>query len=64
MGSPPTHVQAATLADIRVRMQSNAKLSAGLKGSRLRGVGYVPPVPGSPLALDPLVVMAIICNNE
>ena len=63
MGSPRTHVWAATLADIRARMQSNAKLSAGQKRSRLRG-GHVPPVPDSPLALDPLVVMAVIRNNE
>ena len=42
-------------------MRSNAKLSAGLKR-------YVPtkggPVPGSPLVLDPLVVMVVIRNNE
>ena len=44
-------------------MRSNAKLSAGLKRSLLRG-GHVPPVPGFPLALDPLVVMAVIRNNE
>ena len=62
MGSPPTHVRAATLADILVCMRSNAKLSAGLKRSRLRG-GHVPPVPGSPLSLDPLVVMAVIRNK-
>ena len=63
MGSPCTHLSAATLADIRARMRSNAKLSAGLKRSRLRG-GHVPPVPGSSLALDPLVVMAVIRNNS
>ena len=63
MGSPPTHVRAATLADLRARMRSNAKLSAGLKRSGLRE-GYVPPVPGAPLALDPPVVMAVIRNNE
>ena len=63
VGSPPTHVRAAILADICVRMRSNTKLSAGLKRSRLRG-GHVPPVLGSPLALDPLVVMAVISNNE
>ena len=64
MGSPHTHARAATLADIRARMRSNAKLSTGLKRSVPVKGGHVPPVPGSPLALDPLVVMGVIRNNE
>ena len=64
MGSPPTHVRAATLGDLRARMRSNAKLSAGLKRSSVRVGGHVPPVPGPTLALDLLVVMAVIRNNE
>ena len=51
VGSPFVHVWAATLADLRERLRSNTKLSAGLKRSYLRE-GHVPPVPGAPLALD------------
>ena len=43
----PTHVRAATLADICACMRSNAKLSAGLKRSRLRG-GTCPLCPAPP----------------
>ena len=66
MGSPRTHVWAATLADIRARMRSNAKLiERRAKKVPAKG-GHVPPVPDSPrpLALDPLVVMVVIRNNE
>ena len=56
MGSPPTHVWAATLADL------HAKLSAGLKKSWPSG-GMCPLCP-PPLALDTLVVMGVIRNNE
>ena len=52
---PPTRVRAAALADLHARMRSNAKLSAGLKRSWLRGGGARAPC----APLDPLVYCVI-----
>ena len=46
----PAHVRVAALADLRTHMRSDAKLSAGLKRSRLRGARAPCAIP-----LDPLV---------
>ena len=65
MGSPPTHVRAAALADLCARMRSDARLSVGLKRSWLRGGGHVPPVPPLGSASDEvkITVEASGCNQ-